>query len=151
VRFRYLRDPLFLVCIVGYFLNRWVLKRTWDGGFLHEHFNDLICIPFWVPIMLWMQRRLGLRPRDDVPHAHEVVIPLLLWSVILTVAFYPVFGWLRARLGGRSGSQSMARWPLPRGTARECRLAAGRGRWSRIPRARTPRVTRRDPAGSADR
>jgi predicted PurR-regulated permease PerM len=29
-------------------------------------------------------------------------IPLLLWSVILTVAFYPVFGWLRARLGGRS-------------------------------------------------
>ena len=25
-------------------------------------------------------------------------IPLLLWSVILTVAFYPVFAWLRARL-----------------------------------------------------
>ena len=29
-------------------------------------------------------------------------IPLLLWSVILTVAFYPVFTWLRARFGGRS-------------------------------------------------
>jgi predicted PurR-regulated permease PerM len=29
-------------------------------------------------------------------------IPLLLWSVILTVAFYPVFGRLKAGLGGRS-------------------------------------------------
>ena len=29
-------------------------------------------------------------------------IPLLLWSVILTVAFFPVFTWLRARFGGRS-------------------------------------------------
>jgi hypothetical protein len=80
VRFHYLRDPLFLVCVGAYFVNRWVLKRIWDGGFLHEHFNDLICIPFWVPIMLWMQRTVGMRPRDDVPHAHEVVIPLLLWS-----------------------------------------------------------------------
>jgi predicted PurR-regulated permease PerM len=29
-------------------------------------------------------------------------LPLLLWSVILTVAFYPVYSWLRARFGGRS-------------------------------------------------
>ena len=35
-------------------------------------------------------------------------IPLLLWSVILTVAFYPVFGWLRARLGGRSLARGAA-------------------------------------------
>jgi hypothetical protein len=78
--FRYLRDPLFLGCVAAYFANRWVLKRVWDGGFVHSHFNDLICIPFWVPVMLWMQRSLGLRPHDDPPRAHEVVIPLLLWS-----------------------------------------------------------------------
>lgn len=29
-------------------------------------------------------------------------IPVLLWSAVLTVAFYPLFEWLRDRLGGRS-------------------------------------------------
>jgi len=35
-------------------------------------------------------------------------IPLLLWSVILTVAFYPVYAWLRGRLGGRSWPAALA-------------------------------------------
>jgi hypothetical protein len=48
VRFGYLRDPLFLVCLVTYFVNRLVLKSVWKDGFVHEHFNDLICVPFWV-------------------------------------------------------------------------------------------------------
>jgi predicted PurR-regulated permease PerM len=30
-------------------------------------------------------------------------IPLLVWSVVLTVALYPVYDWLTARLGGRRG------------------------------------------------
>jgi predicted PurR-regulated permease PerM len=29
-------------------------------------------------------------------------VPVLLWSAVLTVAFYPLFEWLRDRLGGRS-------------------------------------------------
>jgi predicted PurR-regulated permease PerM len=29
-------------------------------------------------------------------------LPILLWSVVLTVAYYPVYEWLRDRLGGRS-------------------------------------------------
>jgi predicted PurR-regulated permease PerM len=29
-------------------------------------------------------------------------VPVLLWSAVLTVAFYPAFEWLRARFGGRS-------------------------------------------------
>jgi hypothetical protein len=66
--------------VVAYFVNRIVFKRLFEEGFWHEHFNDLICIPFWVPIMLWMQRRIGLRPDDGIPRASEVVIPLLLWS-----------------------------------------------------------------------
>ena len=32
-------------------------------------------------------------------------IPLLLWSVILTVAFFPVFTWLRARSADGRGSR----------------------------------------------
>ncbi len=78
--FRYLRDPLFLACVGLYFMNRFVFKRIWTGGFVHEHFNDLICIPFWVPIMLWAQHRLGLRPQAGPPMGVELLVPLLVWS-----------------------------------------------------------------------
>jgi hypothetical protein len=63
-----------------YFVNRLVLKSVWKSGFVHEHLNDLICIPFWVPIMLYAQRRLGCRDNDDAPSLNELVIPLLVWS-----------------------------------------------------------------------
>jgi hypothetical protein len=80
VRFRYLRDPLFLACVLVYFINRFVLKSVWETGFVHEGLNDLICIPFWVPVMLWAERRLGLRRDDRPPGAIEVIIPLIVWS-----------------------------------------------------------------------
>lgn len=78
--FRYLRDPLFLGCLVLYFVNRWGLKRLWPHGFFHTSLNDLMCLPFWVPIMLWLMRRTGLRTDDAPPRWYEVLIPLLLWS-----------------------------------------------------------------------
>jgi hypothetical protein len=84
VRFGYLRDPLFLVCLVTYFVNRLVLKSVWKDGFVHEHLNDLICVPFWVPIMLVAQQRLGLRD-DAPPRPRELVIPLVLWSWVFEI------------------------------------------------------------------
>ena len=84
MRFRYLRDPLFLLCVATYFVNRLVLKSVWKDGFAHEHLNDLICIPFWVPIMLFAQRRLGLRD-DAPPRPGELVIPLVLWSWVFEI------------------------------------------------------------------
>jgi hypothetical protein len=80
VRFLYLRDPLFVSCVVLYFANRWIFKALWRAGFVHDHLNDLICIPFWVPIMLWGQRRLGLRASDGAPLANEIILPLFVWS-----------------------------------------------------------------------
>ena len=82
--FRYLRDPLFVFCVVLYFVNRLVLKPHIHhgalGAFLHGSLNDVICIPFWVPIMVWMMRKVGLRNEDGPPHGAEVLIPVLLWS-----------------------------------------------------------------------
>ena len=78
--FLYLRDPLFLFCLATYFVNRFVFKAIWKDGFVHEHLNDLICIPFWLPIMLWVQRRLGLRDSNSNPSAGELIIPLIIWS-----------------------------------------------------------------------
>src|SRR5690242_306095 len=82
--FRYLRDPLFLFCVVLYFVNRLLLKPFlhdgFVGAFLHDSLNDVICIPFWVPIMVWMMRKVKLRTSDAVPQGAEILIPLLLWS-----------------------------------------------------------------------
>lgn len=81
----YLKDPLFLFCFASYFVNRWLVKPVVEGGFLHSYFNDLICIPFFVPIMLFAMRQCGLRKDDSPPHAHEVMIPLIVWSALFEV------------------------------------------------------------------
>jgi len=80
MRFRYLADPLFIGCVILYFVNRFVIKRLVTGGFFHAYLNDLICIPFWVPIMLFFSRKAGLREYDGPPRADEILIPLILWS-----------------------------------------------------------------------
>jgi hypothetical protein len=85
VRFLYIRDPLFIGCVATYFVNRFILKSIWETGFVHESLNDLICIPFWVPIMLWLQRRAGWRDTDNPPEVSEIVIPLILWSWIFEI------------------------------------------------------------------
>ena len=83
--FRYLRDPLFLICLALYLVNRLVLKRLVGGGFVHDHFNDLICIPFLVPVMLCAMRQLKLRNHDRVPDIAEVAIPLAVWSILFEI------------------------------------------------------------------
>ena len=85
MRFRYLRDPLFLLCVATYFVNRYVFKAIRQDGFAHEHLNDLICIPFWVPIMLFAQRKLGLRDGDERPRPSEIIVPLLVWSWLFEI------------------------------------------------------------------
>jgi hypothetical protein len=84
--FAYLRDPLFLFCFFTYWVHRWLAGHDMSTPLLQSHLNDLICIPFWVPIMLWIERRLGLRRHDHPPDAIEITIPL----VILAAAFEAV-------------------------------------------------------------
>lgn len=101
--FAYLRDPLFLACVAAYFVNAYVCKAIWTSGFVHAYFNDLICIPFWLPIMLVGQRLLGLRRRaganyDGPPTWDEILIPLVIWSwifeVILPHSAWAPRGWI---------------------------------------------------------
>jgi hypothetical protein len=80
--YKFLRDPLFIFCIGLYFVNRWCLKPLFSAEFFHSYLNDLICIPFWVPIMLWAMHKVGVRPEDDPPRWYEIVIPLIVSSVV---------------------------------------------------------------------
>jgi hypothetical protein len=81
--FAYLRDPLFLGCFVAYWVHRWLAAHGMSTPLLRAHLDDLICIPFWAPIMLWVERRLGVRCHDRPPEAVEIIVPL----VIIAAAF----------------------------------------------------------------
>ena len=80
MRFRYLKDPLFVFCVTLYFINRWVLKPYFPNNFSRDSLNDVICIPFWVPIMLFIMKKARLRREDGPPTGSEILIPLILWS-----------------------------------------------------------------------
>jgi len=79
-KFRYLLDPLFLACVALWFLNRFAIKPNCGFIFFHAWLNDLICIPFWVPVMLAGMRLARLRRHDGPPTFAEIGIPLVLWS-----------------------------------------------------------------------
>ena len=85
--FAYLRDPLFVTCFVLYWLNRLIIKRVPHPDFFHEYFNDLICIPFLVPLLLFVARSCRLRNHDGRPLVHEIIIPLLVWSILFEIVF----------------------------------------------------------------
>ena len=91
MKYRYLRDPLFLLCAFTYIVNRWLLKPFMPNTFSQCYLNDLICIPFWVPIMVFGMRHLGFRDNDLPPTSCEIVVPLILWSAVFEI-WLPCFG-----------------------------------------------------------
>jgi hypothetical protein len=83
--FRYVADPLWIVCTASYLCNRFLLKPHLHSPFLHGYFNDLLLIPCALPPVLWLQRRLGLRRHDDPPTAAEIAFHLVVWSILFEV------------------------------------------------------------------
>ncbi len=83
--FSYLRDPLFLVCFTAYWVHRWLAAHGLSTPLLRAHLNDVICVPFFVPIMLWFNKRFGLRRHDGPPDAIEIVVPLIIWSALFEI------------------------------------------------------------------
>ena len=91
-RFAYLHDRLFQISLAAYTLNRLVLKShlgflhhsrfhfLWS--FSHSHFDDLLLIPAALPVMLWVQRLLGVRLHDRAPGWLEMFAHLAIWSVM---------------------------------------------------------------------
>jgi hypothetical protein len=82
-RFGYARDPLCVLACVAYAVNRWALRPLgWGAGpFMRGHFNDLLFIPAALPLMLWVQRKLGLRATDRAPSWPEISLHFVVWSI----------------------------------------------------------------------
>jgi hypothetical protein len=87
--FGYWRDPVFLLGLALYFLNRaWIKPRLHSySPFFHGHLNDLLLVPVALPIFLYVYRHLGLRPDDRAPRWWEIALHLLVWAV-----FFEWFG-----------------------------------------------------------
>lgn len=83
--FSYAADPLCVVACGLYALNRWWLAPHVGGPFLHGYFNDLLLIPAALPLVLWLQRRLGCRASDANPNWSEIGLHLAVWSVMAEV------------------------------------------------------------------
>jgi hypothetical protein len=75
-------EPLCLVACALYAVNRWGVKPHVASPFLRGHFNDLLMIPCALPLLLWIQRRLGLRTHDRFPSISEIALHLGVWAVI---------------------------------------------------------------------
>jgi hypothetical protein len=81
-RFSYLRDPLCLMGCAAYAINRLLIKPHAHVEFFHSYFNDLWLIPCALPSILWLHRRLGLRPHDLAPTFSEIILHLVFWSAL---------------------------------------------------------------------
>lgn len=81
-RFGYWRDPLCLLAIAAYALNRWGLAPHVHWSFLHTHGDDLFLIPAALPLVLWIQRHLRLRQHDQFPTTLEILFHLVVWSIV---------------------------------------------------------------------
>lgn len=92
-KYKYIKDPLFIACVVVYFVNRFFIKPLTIGkiSFFNSYVNDLICFPFWLPIVLFLTRKVRLRGHDDPPDFYELLFYLLLWSFFFEF-LGPAFG-----------------------------------------------------------
>lgn len=82
VRFRYLADPLFLLCCACYAVNRWILIPRMHSRFLRFWFDDLLLVPCALPVALWVFRRLHLRDHDAPPALLEFIWITAVWSLL---------------------------------------------------------------------
>ena len=80
-RFLYGFDPVCLTASACYAGNRWLIPMAFKGAFLRGHFADLLLIPAGLPLILWLQRRLGVRHHDAPPTWREVALHVVAWSI----------------------------------------------------------------------
>jgi hypothetical protein len=105
--FGYWRDPLFLVCLGTYAVNRLLIKPNLHhySPLFHGHLNDTLTVPVALPIYLWFYRVIRLRPDDEYPRWWEVACHVAVWCV-----FFEWFGphYLHHGAGDRLDNISIA-------------------------------------------
>lgn len=84
--FAYLADPVFIISVLLYTLNRFVFKPHHIGGwFTHGYLNDVLCLPIFVPVTLYAVRVLGVRRGHAAPRAWEIVVCFLAFVAVFQI------------------------------------------------------------------
>lgn len=85
-RFRYAADPVCVVSVILYAINRYLLKPHHIGGwFTHGYFNDVLCLPLFVPLILLAQRMVLVRRHDGYPRWWEILQHFVIFSIVFQV------------------------------------------------------------------
>jgi hypothetical protein len=81
--FRYLADPLCIASLILYAANRFYLKPNHIGGwFTHGYLNGVLCLPLFVPIILYIQHLTGVRPHYRFPRLWEILQIFAVFTVV---------------------------------------------------------------------
>jgi hypothetical protein len=81
--FRYFADPVCIACLIIYPINRFYLKPHHIGGwFTHGYLNDVMCLPLFVPMILYLQRILGVRTHDGYPRIWELLQHWAIFAIV---------------------------------------------------------------------
>ena len=79
-----LRDALWLASVALFILNNWWIKPNFAGWFWHSSLNDILCLPVWMPVCVWILTQFKLRHRQP-PRPLEIAVCLLFWSVVFEI------------------------------------------------------------------
>ena len=81
--FSYITDPLCVGALLVYATNRWLFRPYGiSGEFGRSYLNDVLCLPLLLPMILYAQRRLGVRRHDGAPRLWEVLQHWGVFSVV---------------------------------------------------------------------
>jgi hypothetical protein len=81
--FGYWRDPIFLIGLATYAVNRLLIKPNLHhySPLFHGHLNDALTAPVALPIYLQVYRWIRFRPDDKPPRWWEVLLHVAVWIV----------------------------------------------------------------------
>ncbi len=91
----YLEDRLFNLALLIYGANRLLVLphfpafikviHPWVWAYLHGHLDDTLLIPVALPVVLWIQKKTGLRNHDQPPGFMEIAGHLVIWTLICKI------------------------------------------------------------------
>jgi len=107
--FGYWHDPLFLVALAIYAVNRLLIKPNLHhySPLFHGHLNDTLTVPVALPLYLLAYRWLGFRPDNEPPRWWEVTLHVAVWNVF--------FKWFSPAVLHRGVSDPVDAWCIAGG------------------------------------
>lgn len=85
MRYKFLLDPIFLISILLYSINKSLLIFTSylnKISLLTGYFNDLLLIPCVLPLLIFIINKLGFRSYKYSPQTSEVIITISIVVII---------------------------------------------------------------------